>query len=201
MTDDDRDIREYLQGSMSAFHRLYVRYERPLFHYIKSMVRHHETAEDIFQTVWLQIINHLPRFGFKGAFHNWLFTIAHHKVIDAIRSASPPPLSLDEHPANSDGLAIHELVPDPAPDVVRQLSAKELWQRVMDIVATLPPAQREVFLLRVENGLSFKEIARIQHTCLNTVLGRMHYAVKRIRSALLNEFTTQPSSTTNVLSA
>lgn len=184
MSDDARDIREYVNGSMSAFHRLYARYERPLFFYIKSMVHQHEAAEDIFQHVWLQVITKLPAFSFKGAFRNWLFTIAHHKVIDFMRAAAPPALSLDAHTDDEDGLAVHELIPDPAPDIVRQLSAKELWGRVLEIVATLPPAQREVFALRIESGLSFKEIAALQGTGLNTVLGRMHYAVTRIRAAL-----------------
>lgn len=184
MSDDARDIREYLHGSMSAFHRLYARYERPLFFYIKSMVHQHEAAEDIFQNVWLLVIKKLPDFSFKGEFRNWLFTIAHHKVIDFMRTAPPSAVSLDEHTDDEDGLAVHELIPDPAPDIVRQLSAKELWNRVLEIVATLPPAQREVFALRVESGLSFKEIAALQGTGLNTVLGRMHYAVTRIRAAL-----------------
>lgn len=184
MSDDARDIREYLNGSMSAFHRLYARYERSLFFYIKSMVHQHEAAEDIFQNVWLQVIKKLPSFSFKGEFRNWLFTIAHHKVIDFVRTTAPPAVSLDEHSDGEDGLAVHELIPDPAPDFVRQLSAKELWSRVLEIVATLPPAQREVFALRIESGLSFKEIAALQGTGLNTVLGRMHYAVTRIRAAL-----------------
>jgi len=189
MSDDARDIREYLNGSMSAFHRLYARYERALFFYIKSMVRQHETAEDIFQDVWQQVINKLPGFSFKGAFHNWLFTIAHHKVIDFVRTAAPPATSLNDPGDDAEGLALHELIPDPAPDVVRQLSAKELWQRVLEIVAALPPAQREVFALRIESGLSFKDIAALQGTGLNTVLGRMHYAVTRIRAALQHDVT------------
>ncbi|MCX7847464.1 MAG: sigma-70 family RNA polymerase sigma factor [bacterium] len=187
MSDDDRDIREYLNGSMSAFHRLYARYERPLFFYIKSMVRQHETAEDIFQSVWQQVITKLPGFGFKGAFHNWLFAIAHHKVIDFMRANLPSVVSLDDRGNDHFNLPVRELIADPAPDVLRQLNAKELWQRVLDVVATLPPAQREVFTLRLESGLTFKQIAALQGTSLNTVLGRMHYALTRVRAALKDD--------------
>ncbi len=190
MSDDAGDIRDYLNGSMSAFHRLYTRYERPLFFYIKGMVRQHETAEDIFQSVWLQVVKKLPAFSFKGAFHNWLYTIAHHKVIDHVRTAAAPAtVSLDERVEGGEGLAVHELIADPAPDVIRQLGAQELWQRVLEIVREMPAAQREVFALRVESGLSFKEIAALQGAPLNTVLGRMHYAVTRIRAALAGEVT------------
>ena len=49
--------------------------------------------------------------------------------------------------------------------------------------AQLSADQREVFLLR-KQGVSFKEIADIQKTNLNTVLGRMHYAVRKMREML-----------------
>ena len=47
----------------------------------------------------------------------------------------------------------------------------------------LSPDQREVFLLR-KQGVSFKEIAEIQQANLNTVLGRMHYAVRKVKEML-----------------
>jgi RNA polymerase sigma-70 factor (ECF subfamily) len=185
MEDDARDIKEYLKGSMSAFHRLYTRYERPLFFYILSMVRHQQTAEDLLQDTWVQVVDKLPKFRFKGAFRNWIYTIAHHKVIDYTRSNGHRASAHLEDELNDDSArTLHDIVADPAPDVVRQASARELWAHALAIVDQLPEAQREVFLLRTDAGLQFKEIAELQQAPLNTVLGRMHYAVKRLRDEL-----------------
>jgi DNA-directed RNA polymerase specialized sigma24 family protein len=54
---------------------------------------------------------------------------------------------------------------------------------VAEVTAALAPEQREVLLLR-QQGVSFREIAEIQQTNINTVLGRMHYAVKHLRRRL-----------------
>ncbi len=188
MKQDVRDIQEYLDGSMAAFHRIYTRYERQLFFYINSMVRHKETTEDIFQDVWMQVVAKLPKFSFKGAFRNWLYTIAHHKVIDHMRaSGRHKTLNLSDEIDRETGLTLEDVLADPAPDVIRRLSARELHEKVMDIVATLPEPQREVFLLRCDAGLKFREIAEMAGTSVNTILGRMHYAITRIRRELHNE--------------
>jgi RNA polymerase sigma-70 factor (ECF subfamily) len=185
MEDDARDIRAYLKGSMSAFHRLYTRYERPLFFYILSMVRDYGTAEDLLQETWLQVVTKLPSFGFRGAFRNWIYTIAHHKVIDFTRANDNHAVAhLEDDLPDGSERTLHDIVADPAPGIVRQAGARELCAHVQTLVADLPEAQREVFLLRTDGGLSFKEIAAIQKAPLNTVLGRMHYAVKRLRAEL-----------------
>lgn len=192
MNDDAKDIRLYLKGGMSAFHRLYTRYERPLFFYIRSMVRHEQTAEDLFQDVWVTAVKKLPSFTFKGEFRNWLYTIAHHKVIDHVRSAATrTACSLDENlGGEGEGeRTLQDLVADPGPNVVKRLGDRELCDKVRAVAATLPEAQREVFLLRVDAELSFREIAEMTGAPLNTVLGRMHYAVQHLRKTLNQEMT------------
>lgn len=189
MEQDSKDIKEYLAGSMSAFHRLYTRYERQMFFYISSMVRNRETAEDLFQEVWLQVVKKLPGFSFKGKFSNWLYTIAHHKVIDYTRSSGARPIAhLEDELAGEDGKTLHDVLADPAPDIVRTLANRELYERVVQVVDTLPADQREIFLLRSDAGMKFKEIAEMMKISINTVLGRMHYAVARIRRELSEEY-------------
>jgi RNA polymerase sigma-70 factor (ECF subfamily) len=189
MDQDTVDIKEYLEGSMSAFHRLYTRYERQLFFYISSMVRNNETAEDLFQDVWMQVLKKLSSFSFKGKFSNWLYTIAHHKVIDYTRSSGTRQSAhLEDTISSEDTATFHDVLADPAPDVLHTLSTRELYERVLQVVETLPAEQREVFLLRSDAGMKFKEIAAMMNISINTVLGRMHYAVSRIRQELKHEY-------------
>ncbi len=188
MKKDAENIREFLAGNMIGFNNLYMRYERQLFFYIKSMVHSHETAEDIFQEVWMQTIKKLPKFSFKGAFRNWLYTIAHHKTIDYIRKSGKEKfVSLSIELNNESGLTLEDILEDKSPDIISQLSAKELEEKLGKIIKTLPELQREVFLLRCDAGMKFKEIAKLTKVSLNTVLGRMHYAIKKMRNELGNE--------------
>ena len=189
MEQDRLDIREYLNGNMSAFQRLYGRYERQLFFYILSMIRQTQNTEDLFQDVWMQVIKKLPGFSFKGEFRNWIYTIAHHKVIDYIRANSKgDTVNLEDQLAGQEERNLHDVLADPAPGIPRQLAVKELFDKVRVVVDTLPEEQREVFLLRCDAGMKFKEIAIMLEISINTVLGRMHYAQKRIRQELHQEY-------------
>ncbi|RLD12562.1 MAG: hypothetical protein DRI44_00025 [Chlamydiae bacterium] len=189
MKQDYDDIREFLKGSMPAFHRIYCRYERQLFFYVNSMIRHKETSEDIFQEIWTQVIKKLPKFAFKGSFKNWLYTIAHHKVIDYTRkTVGKFNVSIDETIDENKKITYHDILSDPAPDIVEQLSTKEMIDKIRKVAENLPEKQKEVFLLRCDAGLKFKEIAEMTGDSLNTILGRMHYAIKKIRNELMDEY-------------
>jgi RNA polymerase sigma-70 factor (ECF subfamily) len=60
--------------------------------------------------------------------------------------------------------------------------------RIAEAVKTLPEEQKEVFLLRTEGDLSFKEIAEIQKVSINTALGRMQYALAKLREELKDDY-------------
>ena len=64
------------------------------------------------------------------------------------------------------------------------MEEEERRRALLRAVEGLPLEQRQVFLLREEAGLSFKEIAEIAKCPLNTALGRMHYAMEHLRKAL-----------------
>ena len=77
------------------------------------------------------------------------------------------------------------MIPAPA---VGSRTAK-LGRRIKEAVARLPLDQREVFLMRTQAELSFKEIARIQKVSINTTLARMQYALNKMRPLLRDAYT------------
>ena len=166
-------IRAYLAGDQTAFTHLYERYRRPLYAYLNRLMPG-AGADDLFQQTWIKAIDHLPRYEDRQTFLAWLCRIAHNAAIDHFRRArNQPTLSLDEH----------DIATDPQAPVATRMASGELQQALQDAIAQLPPEQREVLLLR-QQGVAFKEIAEIQDISINTVLGRMHYAVNRLRQHL-----------------
>ena len=93
----------------------------------------------------------------------------------------------DDHLAEETGREDRDRAAARMTDLIRDqmLEGEETADFVAGRVAALPLAQREVFLMRVVEGLSFKEIAEALKIPLNTALGRMHYAVGRLRTELL----------------
>lgn len=180
-------IEQYKKGDVSALTHLVEHYRKPLYAFIYNMMQGNGDAEEIFQEVWLRAIRNMTSYRDKN-FAGWLFRIAHNLFIDGVRRerrfVRPSP---DADPEN-DPVAIerfpsHEATPD------RQAAARDLGRRIRSALASLPDDQREVFLMRTEADLSFKEIAAIQDTTLNTALSRMHYALQKLRPLLQEDYT------------
>jgi RNA polymerase sigma-70 factor (ECF subfamily) len=175
----DRElIRKYLEGDGEAFEVLYRRYRLPLYGYLNGFVPGRSAvADDLFQQTWVQALGALERYRHQERFSAWLFRIAHNLAMDYFRQPAgerePLPPEDMEAVAGADGHG----------SPWEQLSEAEFRAALGAAVAGLAPAQREVLLLR-QQGVAFKEIARIQNSGINTVLGRMHYAVQHLRRRL-----------------
>jgi RNA polymerase sigma-70 factor (ECF subfamily) len=143
-----------------------------LLTYLARYVRSRDDAEDLFQEVCLRLLEALPRYRHAGRFRSWVYTIAANAARDHLRRRRPMT------PPDGD-------VTTPSAD--RVAAAREALERVRDAVERLPAAQREVFLMRMHSGLAFREIAEALGRPLNTVLGRMHDAIERLRAEVGDE--------------
>lgn len=172
---DAQLIRIYLDGRDGAFEKLYKRYERPLFSFIFRFVGNRAMAEDLFQQTWMKVLQGFSGYEERGRFSSWLFGIANNACIDCVRKATRA--KRDDF-ASSERL---ENLPDPdrGPEAVIERREEIAW--LQEAVTQLPWEQKQVVLLRVYGELPFKEIARMLKSPLNTVLGRMHYAVRNLR--------------------
>lgn len=168
-------------GSTAAFNVLFDRYGRSLMAYLVCHAPERSTAEEIFQDVWVKAVNRISDFT-HGSFKSWITTIARNALIDFSRKKKPS-MSLDK--TIGDDTALVDVMPDPsAGHPTAGMISDETSARIKSAVDELPPAQREVFLLRTEQELSFAEIAKMLDIPLNTALGRMHYAVTNLRKKL-----------------
>ena len=172
---DTELINAYIHGDDRAFEILYLRYKRQFYGYLNNLLRGSSIdPDDVFEETWLKVIDKLPKYKEQGRFSAWLFRLGHNIFIDKIRKNGNVALqSMDR-----------EDMPElPGPEH-RQPSGEmenvELGMEIERAVRSLSAEQREVFLLR-QQELSFKEIAGIQNCPVNTVLSRMHYAIKNLR--------------------
>lgn len=168
-------VRAYLGGNDRAFEKLYARYERPLFSFILKFVANRQTAEDVFQQTWVKVIKALPKYEERGTFSSWLFGIANNACVDHVRKVARA--KIDDF-ASNEGL---DRLPKEQSNQEDQLMAKEKSAWLGEAIESLPEDQKEVVLMRLYGELPFKEIARIVDCPLNTVLGRMHYAVQNLK--------------------
>lgn len=178
-------LAQYRNGDAEALGRLVEHFRRPLYSFILKMMEGKGDVEDVFQEVWFRAIRALPAYK-DDKFLSWLFRIAHNLVIDRARKARPV---VDIQAATDDGEdPIETRLADRSHGPADLSADTDLGRRIRAAVAALPAEQREVFLLRTEGDVPFKEIAKMQGTSINTALGRMHYAVQKLRDTLKDDY-------------
>ncbi|MFU8780508.1 MAG: sigma-70 family RNA polymerase sigma factor [Kiritimatiellia bacterium] len=180
--DEDSKIRQFVAGNADALCELVDAHRASLFSFILHMTGGRDDADEIFQEVWIKALQALPRYEHRQRFASWLFKIAHRTIID--RSRRKKNVSSFDH--GIENLDLPHTADHRTP--FSSLANHELGHTILAAVNRLPDAQKEVFLLRMEADFSFKEIARIQKTSINTALARMAYALEKLRDQLGNTY-------------
>lgn len=133
-----------------------------------------EDLEDLVQEAFFRAFRSIDRFREAAAFRTWLLTIAGNALTDLRRRRGRRPvLALEDRE-----------VEDQRADPHAELVLRDLEARVEIEVSRLPPMQRDVFLLRAQQGLAYEEIARALGTSVGAARVHYHHAVKRLKRVL-----------------
>jgi RNA polymerase sigma-70 factor (ECF subfamily) len=181
--DDASLLHAHAAGDPHAFARLYDRYDRPCFRFIRrTLAAHADAADDLHQETWIAVSRNAAAFDPKKAsFPAWLFAVARNKVWDHLRRQKVAVL------AQVEDNAAMTTVPDPGPTPLEQAASRELAQRIIDAVEALPLAQRETFVMFAHAGLSLEDVAQATGVPLETAKSRLRYARATLRQALADE--------------
>jgi len=184
--DNDRDSK-IASDSVPAFDALVAAYEKKIFNVIYRVLGDYEEAADLTQETFISAYKSFDRFRGEAKVYTWLYQIAinhcRNRLRQRGRSRALQIESLDqprEWEEEGAGREISDLTH--APHVV--LEEKELRQRILAAVESLPPDYREVVVLREIQGLSYNEIADATHLSLDNVKTRLSRARAMLRRKL-----------------
>ncbi|MFL5247381.1 MAG: RNA polymerase sigma factor [Myxococcales bacterium] len=181
---DEELLAEFQQGDASAFERLLARHRAPLYTFLVRMIGDRERAEDLAQDTFLRIVKGAQAWEQRSRFQSWMYAIARNLCADlARRDRFRKSESLDAEPAEG-GATIADGLADPGPGPDRAAESERLRPILEKALLSLPVDQREIFILREQAGLPFREIAEIVSANENTVKSRMRYALVALRKAL-----------------
>ena len=181
--EDGELLAAHAGGDGQAFARLYDRYDRSSFLFIRRMLGagQGEAAEDLHQETWISVSRSAGAFdASKANFRAWLFTIARNKVWDHFRRQRVTVLA-------SAQIDAAEIIADDGPTPVDHVESRELAERVVAAVEALPLAQRDVFVLFAHAGLSLEEISKATGAGIETTKSRLRYARATLRVTLAAE--------------
>jgi RNA polymerase sigma-70 factor (ECF subfamily) len=171
------------RGDVAAFETLYGRHEARVFRYLYRHVRDHAAADDLMQDVWFAVARQAPRYRPTAKFTTWLFTLAHHRMVDSFRNTRSHE-SLDASDAEDAVSLAERLAADSHQEPQAQVLAQNQAAALLHAVEHLPAEQRSAFLLQAEGELSLEEIATATGASFETVKSRLRYARAKLRQLL-----------------
>jgi RNA polymerase sigma-70 factor (ECF subfamily) len=159
---------------------LYGRHRGGLYRFLLRQCGAPALAEELFQDVWLNVVRARQRYVPEARFATYLYRIAHNRLIDHFRRASHRPSIA----AEEDEDPVADLVADRRHQPEVRMESKVWVERFMSLLAGLPDAQREAFVMHEEAGLSVDEIAQATGVNAETAKSRLRYAVAKLRRGL-----------------
>ena len=173
------------QGDTSAFAELVDKYKQPVMNLAFRMLRDASEAEDLAQTVFVQVYKAAHRYHAASKFSTWLFTIARNYCLNEIRRRS-------RHPTES----LDAVYPDEDDQPLRQFEDKrtfsppdtllhvELEEKIRTALADLPENQRTALVLCRQDDLSYDDIAKVIGCSLSATKSLIHRARETLKQKL-----------------
>ncbi len=175
---DDQLIQLYINGDNNAFTQIVTRHKNKIYTSIYLLIKDKYLAEDIFQDVFVRIIDSIKSGGYKGEgkFIQWAMCIARNMSMDHFRKIKRNPVI-----KTGDDKDIFDVLDFAHPGIEQKIIKEETYEKVRKLLDRLPENQREVIILRHYANLSFKEICKLTNDSKNTSLGRMRYGLLNLK--------------------
>ncbi len=176
-------------GGGWAFGRIWELLAPPVAAYLRG--RGVREADDVTSEVFLAAFRRLDSFDGDGAhFRAWLFTIAHHKGVDAMRRPQSRERLVDPIGGTADELAGGRVARSAEDEALDRLGGSDARSRLDGLTED----QRAVLLLRVVADLSLAETATVLGKPVGAVKALQHRALARLRRAMADEEAVSPDA-------
>ncbi len=182
---DAQLINSYRNGDTEALGTLVLRYKDKIYTSIFHLVNDKPLAEDMFQDAIIKIIESFKNntYADDGKFPAWAVRIAHNTCIDHFRKVKRR-LTIK----NIENYDIYEHLIFPETGVDQKMADNQSYSKVKEILGMLPNNdQFELVILHLYAGLTYKKISELKQCSINTLTGRMRYALVNIRKIIEKE--------------
>lgn len=175
-------IHQYISGDDAAFEALFLKHKDKVYTGIYMLVKDHDVADDVFQDTFIKVLQKLKeeKYADEGKFVPWVMRIAHNLCMDHFRKNQKEKIVANDNPEYDilDNISIEESYKED------QIISDESTIDISKYLELLPDEQREIIVFRHYYDMSFKDIAEMTGTNINTALGRMRYALLNLRKLI-----------------
>ena len=165
------------QGDKQAFTTLVEKYQRLVYSIVIKIVGSHQSTDDVMQETFIKVYNKLDSFKGISSFKSWLYRIAINTAKNSIRGKK-----IETVPEQFTNLKVEERAGE-------SIEKREVKQRLLKEIETLPKKQKLALTLRIFDELPFKEIAEIMSCPYDTAKANFRHAVMNLRKKVdMSEF-------------
>lgn len=176
MSEDKHLLKRLRHGDSHALRRLYEKYRTDLYTVALSLIHDVHAAEDCLQDVFVRLAERAADLHIRRNLKGYLVSSVANRARDQFRGKIKP---LDK----TDSFGCSACTTDP----IKVLIDREESARLFNMLKRLPFTQREVFILHVQGGMKFKDIAKLQSVSTKTAQSRYRYAIEKLRALLDRE--------------
>ncbi|MFA3781549.1 RNA polymerase sigma factor [Melioribacteraceae bacterium 4301-Me] len=179
-TDNDFElVKSFIEGNEDAFNHIVKKYQQKIYWHARRMLGNHLDADEVAQQVIIVLYNKLKTFNFRSSLYTWIYRIVSTRSINQIKKNKVKRL-----------LSIDEIRENDLPyqrDIIDDISNKQQIEKVHNLLQKLPVKQREVFIMRAFDQLSYEEISKITGKSIGGLKANYFHALKKIVRMMKNE--------------
>lgn len=161
-----------------GFRMMVSAYKERLYWHVRKIVGVHEDADDVVQNMWVKVYKNIESFKGDSGLYTWLYRIATNEALTLIRKRKKHAGSDDVHLEDWS----HHMKADP------YFNGEEAALLLERIVMTLPEKQKQVFLYKYYENMSYDQISDIMGTSVGGLKAQFHHAKNKIQAALEAEY-------------
>ena len=181
MPDSNTDfdlVKDFTNGEESAFNKIVLKYQHKIYWHARRMIGNHLDADEIVQEVLLVMYNKLKDFKFQSSLYTWIYRITSTRSINFIKKRQLKNVfSIVDQPEIS--VKLDE-------DIIKNIEVKEKLEKIERYLKKIPPKQREVFILKNYEQMTYEEIAEITGKSIGGLKSNYFQAMKKIMEMVKN---------------
>lgn len=174
-------VKDFVAGDESAFNRLIIKYQQKIYWHARRMTGNHLDADEVVQEVLITLYKKLNTFEFKSSLYTWIFRITSTRSLNYIKKRNVK--NFFSFGDNEKEISMKSS----GDDLTNDIEKKELMQKINSQLQKLPAKQREVFIFRNYDDLSYEEISKITGRSVGGLKSNYFHAVNKMAEMMKNE--------------
>lgn len=174
--DDYELIRDFLSGDEQSFNLLARRYQEKIYWHARRMLGNHDDAHEIVQQVLMVMFKKLATFNFSSAVYTWIYKITLTRSLNLLKKNK-----LKKYFIFSENETVENIGQE---NVITDFESREKFNKMEKLLMTLPVKQREVFVMRNYDDLSYEEIASITGKSTGALKANYFHAFRKMKELM-----------------